>query len=1257
MMRRFTLLLLLCLGLLGAVPLLVPIGAAQDPSGAGGGSWLERQLESRIPGLHIEGLEGVFRAAPIARRITLSDAQGVWLSLEQAKLNIGLTALLRGEVRLAELEAVRMQVLRLPESQPDTAQPSQQPSQGGLPQLPQLPVDISIDHLGVQRLELEPAVAGQAAAFSLSGQAALRSGSLQAKLDLQRLDADGRAQADIALNPAAGQLSAQLSLHEAAGGLVPVLLGLGEYPLSLELRLAGPATGADLTLQAGLGPDVSLSAQGQVLATPDGAYGARIDGEARAAPLLPADYAPLASPLEYALDADLSAQQRLSLRRLNLRTPAGTAAASGTADLESKALDLRLALNAVESRPFASLLPQGAAWTALRLDARIGGTMTAPTIEMEAMPDGLATGIAQADAVLGPAPQLSVRAAMPGPSLEAALVGAAGRLTAQGSLGDPLDVTAQLSLPRLSVLGPGSEGALDMVAQAQGSRADPTVTITAQSGRVDVAGRVLEALKLDALIQTPRSSPHLRANLGGRLDNLPLSLALLGQPEGDMLRLSEAEARLGPARLTLAGLFNPASNVFDGAARLEATDLAPLGRLAGMQDVAGRLGLQAQLSPAPDGTQSFDVRFDAPRLVYAGNEGSLQAGAKGTPAAFDWTVQGRATEGTLSGRGRVAAVDGGRRLDLAALEAQAMGESLRLAAPTQVTLGADGGVRIPGLTLLISEGGRIQTAGRWGPERADLNVTIAALPASLAQRFAPELEPQGVLSGEIRVTGTTARPDIRATLQGNGLRSGAGWAQSLPALTIRAEGRMTEGAAQLRAELDAGPAGRLTARAQLPKGFGTEAPVEAALDGGLDLAPLAGPFLAGGGDRLTGRLALALRAEGPLGSPRLGGRATLSNGDYRNLVYGARLSNISGAVTGDGTRLVIERLQGRTVGGGTIGLRGSVDLGAAGLPMDITLTARNAKPVVSDLATATIGADLRLSGPLMEGATLAGDVRVQQAEIRVPSSLPASVPVLTGVKEVGFPPGTSPPPPSPPASATPALPPVALALRISAPQQIFVRGRGLDAELGGEITIGGTLSEPAPDGELRLRRGTLSVLTEQLTFRRGIITFAPITLVPQLDMAAQSTVQQTTITVTVQGPANSPQVTFSSSPDLPQDEILARLLFGRPTSKLSPFEIAQLAQAVGELTGVASGSGAVDWVRSTLGLDRLGLTSNPSGGGPAVEAGRYVAPGVYLGVRQGTTGQTGVEVQVDITQRLRLQGQTATGPAGDRIGFSYEFEY
>ena len=384
----------------------------------------------------------------------------------------------------------------------------------------------------------------------------------------------------------------------------------------------------------------------------------------------------------------------------------------------------------------------------------------------------------------------------------------------------------------------------------------------------------------------------------------------------------------------------------------------------------------------------------------------------------------------------------------------------------------------------------------------------------------------------------------------------------------------------------------------------------------------------------------------------------MTGGDYRNAVTGVRLSNIGGTLTGDGTKLVIERLAGRTTGGGTIGVRGSVDVGAPGLPADLTITARNARPVTSDLVTATIGADLRVTGPVLGGGAIAGEVRIDEAEIRVPEKLPASVPVLTGVQERGRPPAGAPRPPPPPAAAGPGVPPLSLAVKVSAPRQIFVRGRGIDIEMGGEVTIGGTTAAPVPSGGLTLRRGTLDILARKLTFQRGSISFGSGTLIPQLDLAAQTTVRSTTITVTVTGTPTAPEVAFTSSPELPQDEVLARLLFDRPTSNLSPLEIAQLAQALAQLTGVGGGSGPLDKIRNALGLDRLGVSGNETGTGASVEAGRYVAPGVFLGVRQGTNGgQTGVGVQVEITPHIKLEGQTATGPAGDRLGLSYELEY
>ena len=1251
------------LALLILLPVLVVAGALAWVNTEGGREFLERQAAGFVPGLRIEGLRGPLPGHLGFARLGYADAEGEWVVLEDGRIDLDLWALTSGTFRVERLEAARVAVARLPAAGPEA--PPSPPGETVLPSLPSLPVAVALDRLAIGRIELGAPVLGQAAVFSLAGDAKLESGGLLAALDLQRLDAEARAALQLALTPAADRLSARLTFDEAPGGLVAGFIpppqgedgrGWGDAPLHLAMTLDGPASGAALDLRAGIGEAVGLQAAGVVRATPDGGYGATLRGEARAAPLLPADIRPLAMPLGFTLDTDLPANRRLALRDLSLTLPAGTVTATGGVDLGTEALDLRLVLALVESRRFGALLPAGLAWTGVAAEARVTGTIAAPAIDMTAQPQGLATGVAQADAVLGPAPTLALKAALPGPILDAVVTGAEGRLAAKGTLAEPIALDVEASLPRLEVLGAGSEGALEARVHAAGKLADPDLTVSATSGRIAAAGRVLEGLRLQAQIATPASAPRGTANLVATLDGMPVSLDFRGRPDGDAVRIEAAEARLGPARLTASGRLDPAAQLFDGSARLEATDLAPLGRLAGVAGLAGRLVLEAALAPR-DGVQGFEVKLDAPRLGYAGQEGNLAATVAGTPQALDWTLRGRATAGDLSGRGRVTAANGGWRLDLAALEAKAMEETIRLTGPARVQLGGDGGVEVANLALAIGNGGRVQAAGRWGPERADMGLTIAALPLTLAQRFAPDLAPRGMLSGEVRATGPVAKPEIRGTLNGTGIGLGADWARGLPLLTLRAEGSMVGDLTQARAEIGAGPAGSITATARLPGGFGPEGALAATLDGNLNLAPLAGPFLAAGADRATGRLALALRADGTIGAPRFGGRATLSGGEYRNSSTGVRLSDIGGVLTGDGTRLVIERLEGRTTGGGTIGVTGSVDAGATGFPADLAIRARNARPVASDLVTATIGADLTVRGPLTGGAAIAGEVRIEQAEIRVPTTIPASVPTLTNVRERGrTPPGTVRPPPVV-ANPPPPGPPLTLAVKVTA-RRVFIRGRGLDVEMGGALDIGGTTAEPVPNGALTLVGGTLDILARKLTFQRGSIGFVSGNLIPQLDLSAQANARNTTITVAITGTPTAPKVAFTSSPELPQDEVLARLLFDRATGNLSPFEIAQLAAALAQLSGVGGGSSPLDRVRNALGLDRLGVSSGQGSNAASVEAGRYVAPGVFLGVRQGTNGgQTGVGVQVEITPNIKLEGQTATGPAGDRVGLSYEFEY
>jgi translocation and assembly module TamB len=297
---------------------------------------------------------------------------------------------------------------------------------------------------------------------------------------------------------------------------------------------------------------------------------------------------------------------------------------------------------------------------------------------------------------------------------------------------------------------------------------------------------------------------------------------------------------------------------------------------------------------------------------------------------------------------------------------------------------------------------------------------------------------------------------------------------------------------------------------------------------------------------------------------------------------------------------------------------------------------------------------------LQQRINLGGTVVIKRADIRVPESLPASVPLLNVER-----PGAKPPPPA----APPLV--IGLGLEITSPGQIFVRGRGLDAELAGHLHVGGTTAAPQPDGGFDLRYGTFSVVGKTLTFTTGRVGFnGSGSIDPTLDFVANNTSGNVTATLTITGTASNPKIVLSSVPEMPQDEIISRLLFSQSASSLGPFQLAQIAAALAQFSGVTGkGFDPLNSIRNGLGLDRLSVGSG--GSGQDVEAGRYVAPGVYVGARQSTSGAgTQAVVQIDLAKGLKLESTVGTGGGsaqgsaqttgdsnGTGVGIKYQFEY
>jgi len=235
-----------------------------------------------------------------------------------------------------------------------------------------------------------------------------------------------------------------------------------------------------------------------------------------------------------------------------------------------------------------------------------------------------------------------------------------------------------------------------------------------------------------------------------------------------------------------------------------------------------------------------------------------------------------------------------------------------------------------------------------------------------------------------------------------------------------------------------------------------------------------------------------------------------------------------------------------------------------------------------------------------------------------------------------------------------------LDLTVEMPRRVFLRGRGLDSEWAGTLAVAGTVEQPEVKGKLEMVRGQIAALGKTFKFERGIVDFVGgDTIDPVLDMKAEHAGKDLSVTVQVSGRASDPSISFGSSPDLPQDEIISRLLFGKTTTQLSAFEAAQLATTAAELSGGGVSGGMLEGLRKLLHVDVLRIETVGEGDAAStgITAGTYVTEEIYVGATQGTAAESGtVEVEVEVSPHIFIDTEVdQTGESN--VGIKFKWDY
>jgi translocation and assembly module TamB len=1133
--------------------LALPVSAQEDDSEDAGmlTNFLQDTLSDDSRYIKVTGLEGAFSSQATIEKLTVADNEGIWLTVLGAELDWNRLALLRGRFSVNALTAKQIIITRGPgasESKTELPNPEATPFE-----VPELPVEIELAKIQVDRVELGKELIGLAAVLDVTGALKLAEGSLNTRLAINRLDRDGDAVGLIAaFDNETRNLSLNLSLTEAEGGLLSTALQIPDTP-SLQVSIKGDGPISAFTADVSLASDTTPRLTGHVTlkavdmpgadeTTPKATrFSSDLQGDLRA--LLATDY-----------QSFFGAETELHL--------------TGQRDPDGR----------IEVEQFA---------------------ITSESLRLKGNMELAATGRAEHLAVNGAiSSSTGAEVVLPIPGPRTAIRNANVLVTYDASVSNQwrMDLSlAELTRPEMSL----------------------------QRAEIRSSGVVLDS-----------EFRKIKGTVSAALDGLDMNDADLHGAIGSNVTLDGDFFLDGPEKLQLSNIvlqgdtYSASVNgtvdglnsgfTLDGLARVKAADISRFSGLAG-RPVGGAVTAQIKGTGSVLGGK-FDIQFDA--LAEDLTTGVEQ---------LDPLIAGRSTVVLNATRDETGLTINQFDLKSTALSAAANGTVNGDTAMLTIKAGLDDlGRIVPEAPGPIDVQGKVERQGPlWsgslrvkssGDSKATLtgtyntdgsaDISYDAL-LSKIERFAPDF------SGNLTSTGTAKRT--------NGIWRIDSEAQGPAGISMQVSGTLDESDTQVdlvsTGELQLGIVNRLIT----PTSINGQASFDLAMKGTPSLNAISGNIRISQSSVAIPQVANAITG--------LGGTVSLNSGNAQMAINGSL----------------------RTGGGFTV--NGPVQLAA---PYNGTLNVKLNDIVLTDNISYETSANGQLvySGPLTGNGKLSGQIDFGETEINIAaaggSASAAPIPDMTNVNETSAVHQTR-------VRAGLVVtekssgggPVIGLDIALNAGNRIFVRGRGLQAELGGNLYIAGTTANVEPAGQIQLIRGNLDIFGRRLALTKGLVTLQG-QLEPFIEFAASTTTSDGTATLEITGPLSSPEIDVTSDPDRPSEEALAMLIFGNQYSSLSPLKIAQLAASLAQLRGGGGGKTSGK-IRDALGVDTVDLTQDEDGNAQ-VGAGTYVAENIYTDISVNTKGETELNINLDVSDNLTVKGTVdSTGTSG--LGLFFERDY
>ncbi len=875
-----------------------------------------------------------------------------------------------------------------------------------------------------------------------------------------------------------------------------------------------------------------------------------------------------------------------------------------------------------------------------RLGARggVAGTWSAKqsgrspwSFSLDAQGRGFTLGVEQVDHLLGPAPTLKAKGAFDRGVLnleQAAVTGKSGAMTAAGKVGPAGALKIALSWRATGPLPVGPivvDGAAKGTGDIGGTLASPTADLITDLAAIDLPTLPLREAHLVARLQSAPSGVAGRFSLAAASQYGPARAQAAFGFSGGGIEVSGLDANAGG--LKVAGALALKDNSPSSAdltwsagpgAFLQAGHASGHARIVAAPGGArGDLLLNATEAELRGGPVFHSLKLTAiGPLHHLAYRADASGAAAGTP--FRLAGSGVYSQAAASGAENAVSFDGSGRV---------RGVDLRTTAPARLTFAGDR----YGAALALSVGG-----GRVGAQVNGVGPKIAAH-ATLSDLALSAFDPDytGVATGDVDLKGDG--PSLSGTLSARLSKLGLKGQRSAAPMDGVVKAALGGSSLRVDADLTAGKGSGARIDVALPV-EASSSPFRIAI---ARLRPMSGNFAIdaelaplwdltmGDGQTLAGHLVANGTLGGTLADPRLIGAANLASGRFADSSTGLKLQNVSLQAALRNNAIDVSTFEGKDAARGSVSGSGRIGLERNGVS-NLQLVLKSFRLIDNDLGQATASGKVDVNRAADGKIKLAGALVIDHAQIAPNAPTPSGV-VPMEVVEIH----RKIDPDAVPASPSARAAPVELNVGLSAPGGIFIKGRGLNVEFSLDAKVTGSTTAPVLSGAARVVHGDYDFAGQRFTLgENGVVRLGSTPETIRLDLTATRDNPTLTAVIRITGTAEKPVITLTSTPVLPQDEVLSQVLFGSSVSSLNGFQAAQLASA---LSGLASGGGfdVIGNIRNLAHLDRLAINSSATGGN-SIAGGKYLTDKVYLELSGGAKEGPGAQVEWRVRKHLAI---------------------